>query len=237
MHKKISIIIPTFNEEYYIPHLITDLHTQTLLPYEIIVIDGKSTDSTLSVIKKFKSVKILSTNANVAQQRNRGAKASTGEILIFLDADVRCNKNFLEKSIYVFTKKQLDIACPKYMPYKSSLFINGIYLFFNSLFFFGQKKYPSGAGSCIIIKKNIFMTDTGFDRNITYEDMEFIRRYAKKNKFGMLSQKVYVSDRRFKKEGTFTLFMKYIYLSYYFVTNQFIKANKVDYKYDYKNGH
>ena len=50
-----SIIIPTLNEEKYLPHLLADLAKQTFQDFEVIVIDGQSTDQTVPKTKLFKS--------------------------------------------------------------------------------------------------------------------------------------------------------------------------------------
>lgn len=237
MYNKISIIIPTRNEENYISGIISDIKKQTIFPFEIIIVDGKSTDNTIAVAKNYAEVNVLVSDPNVAEQRNIGAHNAQGEILIFFDADTRCHRNFLKNCLDEFTQRKLDIACPLYIPYQSTFFIKIIYGLFNKLFKLGERRCPSGAGPCIMIKKSIFYNDGGFNKHLTFEDIEFIRRYAKRNTFGILQEHVYVSDRRFKEEGEIKLFIKYIYLSYYFMTNQFVEANKIKYTYHYKNNH
>jgi glycosyltransferase involved in cell wall biosynthesis len=125
----ISIIIPTLNEKDTIANLLKDIRDQSL-ESEVIVVDGNSIDKTINQVKKFKTVKYFSTRSQVAYQRNFGAKKANGDLLIFLDADVRLPKNFLQKVIDEFKERKLDIACPFYLPYKSSWIITSIYLFF-----------------------------------------------------------------------------------------------------------
>lgn len=237
MHNSITIIIPTLNEKYHLPHVLDDLAKQSVQPDEIIIVDGKSTDGTIAVINRKKKMKIFESKANVAVQRNIGAKHAQSDLLFFLDADVRCPKDFIKNCLSEFNNKNLAIACPKYLPYNSTRIITGIYSLFNYLFKLGEKRFPSGAGSCIIIEKSLFKAGKGFLRKYTYEDIEMIRRYAKQSQFGLLDEVIYVSDRRFRQEGTMKLFMKYMHLSYFFLTNQFMKANRVDYPYNHKNAY
>src|SRR3989304_4442751 len=101
---KISIIIPTYNEEDEIVECLESLGKQTYGDFEIIVVDDGSVDKTLSVLSKLK-VKIE--ELKVFQQshkgpgaaRNLGAKHAKGEILVFIDADMTFDPNFLQELI------------------------------------------------------------------------------------------------------------------------------------------
>jgi len=101
---KISIIIPTYNEEDEIVECLESLGKQTYGDFEIIVVDDGSVDKTLSVLSKLK-VKIE--ELKVFQQshkgpgaaRNLGAKHAKGEILVFIDADMTFDPNFIDKLV------------------------------------------------------------------------------------------------------------------------------------------
>ena len=75
-----SVIIPTLNEELYIPNLLTDLTHQKVFNFEVIVVDGKSSDKTKLIVGLFKNKLPLtfleSSKSNVSLQRNMGAKLS-----------------------------------------------------------------------------------------------------------------------------------------------------------------
>jgi glycosyltransferase involved in cell wall biosynthesis len=96
-----SIVIPTLNEEKYLPKLLTDLVKQTLQDFEVIHVDGSSEDKTTKVARDFAKKLKLKTKVvkkrNVAFQRNAGAKLAKGEWLIFMDADNRLRSSFLQK--------------------------------------------------------------------------------------------------------------------------------------------
>ena len=87
---KFSVIIPAYNAERYIRKAVESCLGQTYAPYEIIVIDDASTDSTAAIAESFPSpVRVirLAKNSGVSVARNRGVEASTGDWLAFLDAD------------------------------------------------------------------------------------------------------------------------------------------------------
>ena len=80
---KISIIIPTLNEEDNLGKILS--HTLKLIGnFEIIVVDGGSTDNTQKISKGFKSVKTLVTEKGRANQMNCGAMNANGKIFLFL---------------------------------------------------------------------------------------------------------------------------------------------------------
>lgn len=87
---KVSVIIPAYNCAAYLAEAIESVLTQSLSDYEIVVIDDASPDDTAEVAASFGN-KILylhnDLNRGVSFSRNRGIAASTGEYLVFLDAD------------------------------------------------------------------------------------------------------------------------------------------------------
>lgn len=98
----ISVIIPTYNEEKVLSDCIESLGFQTLTDFEIIVVDDGSTDGTLEILKNLEkllpSFKFFQENHKGAgAARNLGAGHAKGEILVFVDADMTFDKNFLEK--------------------------------------------------------------------------------------------------------------------------------------------
>ncbi len=103
-----TIIIPVYNEENYITHLLTDLVKQTYQNFEILIVNNNSTDNTVKVIQDFFSQKqfhpeyrdkfqILNcTRQGIAAARNYGAEHAKTDWLIFFDADLRLKNNWLE---------------------------------------------------------------------------------------------------------------------------------------------
>lgn len=99
----VSIIIPVYNAENYISDTIENILQQTYKNYEIILIDDKSTDNSLEIMKKYTCDNIvvieLPENKGPAIARNIGVKAAKGRYICFQDADDLWDKEKLEKQI------------------------------------------------------------------------------------------------------------------------------------------
>ena len=109
-----SIIIPALNEEKYLPRLLADLSQQTIKDFEVIIVDGQSTDQTVSRCQTYKdklpSLEILTSPVrNVSVQRNQGGFAASGQYLVFNDADNRLPEYFLEGLRYQLRVKPVDL--------------------------------------------------------------------------------------------------------------------------------
>ncbi|KKR25761.1 MAG: putative glycosyltransferase [Microgenomates group bacterium GW2011_GWC1_39_7b] len=97
---KVSVIIPAYNEQASIAACLQSLQNQSFKDLEIIVVDDGSTDKTFDVLSKFKmqssKFKILDQNHEGAgMARNLGVKNATGKILVFVDADMVFDKEFI----------------------------------------------------------------------------------------------------------------------------------------------
>lgn len=107
---KVSVIIPTFNEQKSIIDCLVSLQGQSLKDFEIIVVDDGSTDKTVEKIESWRSnslvpLKLLhQAHQGPGLARNKGAKEAVGEILVFVDADMTFDEHFLEKLIKPIAK-------------------------------------------------------------------------------------------------------------------------------------
>jgi cellulose synthase/poly-beta-1,6-N-acetylglucosamine synthase-like glycosyltransferase len=174
---RISIIIPTFNEENNIEEtLIAAKNQQCDFPYEIIVVDGKSSDNTTTIAEKY-AIIYISPKKGKAFQLNYAATKSKGEILLFLDADTLIDPLFLKKIFLFFQKDENLFACSARINYfngKALIFRLGsipliitsyffqnvfmhMYYFFKS--FFG---YPELSGCNMIVRREIYLKAGGF---------------------------------------------------------------------------
>ena len=86
--ERISVVIPCYNHGAYLATAINSVLAQNYQPFEIIVVDDGSTDNTKEVACGFEKVQYLyQTNQGLSAARNTGIKRSTGDYIIFTDAD------------------------------------------------------------------------------------------------------------------------------------------------------
>lgn len=230
----LSIIIPTKNEEKYLPELLKSIRRQNFpkSDYEIIVADNKSTDNTLKIAEKYKCR--ITQGGLPGPGRNFGAKIAKGKILLFLDSDTKLvEKNFLKKSLKEFESRQLDIAVPK--AYVKGTKTDKLFFeFWNNLVEASQFISPFAGGWCIFAAKKVHDKIKGFDEKITLgEDSDYAKRAAKLGKFRMLKAVgIQVSPRRFKKEGHVKVALQSIGTGLYWAMLGRDRKNIFNYEFD-----
>jgi glycosyltransferase involved in cell wall biosynthesis len=234
----LSIIIPTLNEEKYLPVLLEAIKNQTYSDYEIIVSDANSTDKTIEIAGKHNCQIFVEKDKNRKHpsfQRNNGVKLSRGNLILFLDADTNLPNNyFLEKTIAEFNFRKLDIA-GFYLDFKSNKFFYKFYRrVYNGVATLAQWIKPLALGAGIIIKKEIHQKINGFNEEVYIgEDQIYAEQAAKYGKFGLIkSTKIFFSIRRFEKDGPWKLFFKIVYSTLYVIFFGPIKKKII--KYDLK---
>jgi len=225
----VSIIIPTLNEEVRIGLLLTDIEKFGSVVKEVLVVDGGSRDGTKQQVKNYPMVKWLPSGPPVGKQRQTAAQKATGEWLLFLDADTRLSKTAFEHWLTFAAKRKLGISCPFYWPQGKSLGAKLAFVLLNFGFWFGQTRYPSGAGAGFLVRKTVWKKAGGLRTDLVYEDIEFIRRAAKVSRFGMVGVWLRVSDRRWVRDGAWNTFKTYVKISRYFVKNDFSGAEQIPY--------
>jgi glycosyltransferase involved in cell wall biosynthesis len=102
----VSVIIPTYNEEKSIAECILSLKKQTLKNIEIICVDDGSADNTLNILEKLGIGVYKQKHQGPAMARNLGAKKAQGKILVFVDADMTFDSNFLRNLIKPITQNK-----------------------------------------------------------------------------------------------------------------------------------
>jgi len=227
----ISIIVPTFNEEKYLPFLLDSIKKQEFQDLEIIIADAGSKDKTIEIAKKF-DCQIIKGDLP-AKGRNEGAKIAKGDLFLFLDGDTILPENFFEKALKEFKKRNLDIASFCLEPQTKSQFKKLLFNLFYNLPILVLEKILAHGAQAILVKKEIFEKIGGFDEKIKFaEDHSFVRKAKKFGKFGILrSIKILSSSRRFKKDGWIKTYLKYLLAEIYMIFFGDIKRDIFKYKF------
>ncbi len=109
----VSVIIPTRNEEQGIAECLTAVFNQSFKLFEVIIVDGRSTDNTIKVASKF-PVKVFTESepSSLPNARNIGAENAQGDILFIMDADVIIDKDCIMNAVKYFEDSQIIGVIP-----------------------------------------------------------------------------------------------------------------------------
>lgn len=139
---KVSIIIPTFNNQDTIERALSSVLQQTCTEFEILVIDNGSSDKTISILqelsKRDNRIRILFSHRGRSKARNLGLRMAMGEYIQFLDSDDELSSSFIETLVNILDKNpiygavatsativndrtQQTIQKTTYYPYKHSI--------------------------------------------------------------------------------------------------------------------
>jgi rSAM/selenodomain-associated transferase 2/rSAM/selenodomain-associated transferase 1 len=207
---KISVIIPTLNEEEHIQSTLLSLQDQ---PVEVIVVDGGSHDKTIEIVGSF-PVKVLVTEPHRAKQMNMGAKIATGDILLFLHGDTKVPPDFVSQIMTNLAKP--DVVAGAFLlgiddtKWGLKLVEWGVNLRSKVL------ELPYGDQG-IFLSKQIFNQVGGFPEIAIMEDFVLIKQLQKLGKIAIANTPVQTSARRWQKLGIIktTLVNQLVILGYY----------------------
>ncbi len=221
MRPLLSIIIPTLNEENYLPKLLEDLKGQTEKNFEVIVVDAHSYDNTKKKAYEFKDTLalnfFLSTKKNVSIQRNFGASKAKSEYLFFLDADTRISSDAIEKLVKHIKNENKVLYLPIIVSSNSAILYNVVTNVSVNLVRLLQKVgKPLSVGANIVIQKKLFDSLGGFDYLLAMaEDHNLIiKAYKRGVKAQFLPDvRCVCSMRRLEHDGFWITCWKYLYFS------------------------
>jgi glycosyltransferase involved in cell wall biosynthesis len=141
----ISIVIPTFNEERYLPALLESIKKQSFKDYEIIVADNFSIDSTRKIALDY-GCRVVD-GGWPAAARDRGAASAKYDIL-FLDSDVVLPAGFLAEFTDEIHKKILDVCTCSVLPISSKISHRVFYAIKNLFVLLTRYSYAHANGQC-----------------------------------------------------------------------------------------
>lgn len=202
---RISVVIPAYNEERYLPHCLASLQKQTHPPLEVIVVDNNSTDKTAEIAKSLGAKVVFEKKQGIAHARDAGFKAVKGEIIARTDADSQVPPDWLEKIIEFFEKSPQAVALTGVTTFNDACpVVNFLsrYHFTAYLYFFkifaGHHQFN---GPNLAIKKEVLAKISPFsDDPLLHEDMDLACHIAAHGKIIFCpSLTIYSSARRFQK--------------------------------------
>ena len=191
---QISVIIPTYNEETVISALIRHLLAEPSGDLrEVLVIDGGSTDQTVTLARKAGAQVHTCVQKGRAQQMNLGAALALGNVLYFVHADTR------PPSGYVADIQQSLRAGYSIGSYRSRFCSTHPMLKLNSYFSRFDRFTCRGGDQTLFVARSLFNEVGGYDDYyVVMEDFDFIRRVRRRARFQVMPRDAYVSARKYE---------------------------------------
>lgn len=201
----ISVVIPTKNEEKWLQLTLENLREATP-DSEIIIVDNDCGRETKLIAEKFNCTVRQGTTPAIS--RNIGAGIASGELIVFMDADVVIGKKHIDIVKDVFNKNsnigvvhfKIELMSDSWL--LSTYFKIVVDRYFRIMNAIGLSQ---GSGSYIAVRKEVYRKVGGFDENILVaEDMDFFRRVNKiANVLYIQTDPIYISARRFHLENPY----------------------------------
>jgi rSAM/selenodomain-associated transferase 2 len=198
----VSVIVPVLDEEKTIATMLDALIA--LAPHEIIVVDGGSTDRTAEICQQF-DVKVMVSARGRARQMNSGAKAASGDILLFLHADTTLpNSAFddirlaLGDCRYVGGRFDVELAGQHWM-----LKVIGAMINYRS-----RLSKVSTGDQAIFVRRFVFEQIGGYPDIPLMEDVAFCRMLRHTGEIACLKSRVMTSARRWEIDGVWRTILR-----------------------------
>ena len=196
---KISIIIPCYNEERFLPALFDAIGKVTTHynTYDVIVVDNGSSDRSVEIAQKQNAVVLIEPEGNISKLRNVGAQHARGEIFAFLDADCLPLADWLDEASKY--KQFSDVGlfgsiplCPIDGTWVEKAWLGSMPKGVNDIGFICTAN--------MFIKKNVFEQVRGFNENLTTgEDYDICQRILQAGYRVVHDDKVAVIHLRYPK--------------------------------------
>lgn len=170
MTLKVSVIVPVFNEEKYLPGLLESLKNQTSSPKEIIFCDNNSSDNSLSIINSYKSILpiiiIKEKQKGILPTIERAWRETRGDLIIRTDADALLPKNYVKKCIkYYESRLNTQASTGPILSAEFHMLYSFLYplgtVFFNTILSF-VRGYPLILGPNTVVRRSALVRINGY---------------------------------------------------------------------------
>ncbi len=196
-----SFIVPAHNEELWIGKCLTSIRTameKVPEPYEVIVVDDASTDSTRQIAEQMGVRTMRVEHRKISAVRTAGAGAACGEMFFFVDADTQANQRAVSAALVALRAGAAGGGCVIDLDGPTPLW-GRIILFFAVV----MARLIRWVGGCFLLcTREAFTATGGFSEQLSAgEDIAFVQALKKVGRFVVLKPKVVTSGRKLNVVG------------------------------------
>lgn len=224
---EISVVIPAYNEEQFLPRCLHSLRKQTYPKnqFEVIVVDNNSTDKTAYIARQFGTRVLFEAKRGVTYARQNGANSALGDIIVGIDADCEVGPGFLQQVAKEFKNKKIVGLCGTvYFDDAPAIVVINARLL--TLFAHYFSKFSGRTPLCwagnFSFRKNRFVETGGYNLNLPLvvagyntqgsDEHDMAKRLMTKNNQAIFNKHISLttSGRRFKNRLLYWFFVEYL---------------------------
>ena len=195
---KISVVIPVLNERECLPATV-DAVRAAIPGAEIIAADCGSTDGSREWLAQQSDVRLITSARGKGPQQNAGARAATGDALIFLHADTQLPSDAGNKLAGLLDDPRVSGgAFHVRFAERRPVSLHILAWLMNQRMRVLRRCFGDQA---LFARRSVWEQCEGYPDWPLFEDYEFVRRFKRYGKFGIVSSPVTISARRFLKNG------------------------------------
>jgi len=201
----ISFIVPAHNEQAWIGRCVSAIRAAMDLvgePYEILVVDDASTDSTATMAQQHGAHVIRVEHRHISATRNAGARQARGDILFFVDADTLVNAQLIQSALRSIRAGAVGGGCVPRFEGRTPLWWKLAYPFVVGIV--RLLRLPGGA--CQFCTRSAFTATGGFSEDhYAAEDALFVKSLKRHGRFVVLAEPVVTSGRNLRAHSFWSI--------------------------------
>lgn len=206
---KVTIVIPSFNEELYIERTLLGIIKQrSIYGTRVIVADNHSTDKTRKIVEVMSAIHRehidieLIDGGPVGVARNNGAKLATTKYILFVDADVEfTSPDTIHDTLIEMEKHNLYLLTCRLKSYGKDFRTRLLFIVWNILNKFMSETSPFAIGTYFFTRKDMFEKYGMFDETLNNSEDYALSKHYHPKRFRISKHFIGQDDRRFKKIG------------------------------------